>query len=332
MASKKKKSAEIEWIGGLVELPADAIGEGETARPAAIFWLSADGVLLGSSVAAPSELLTEALDSFKTTIEEPLEGEPHTPTHVRVSSRELAEMLRKEFPAIEVTHAPTPEMDQALEDLLDELNAEADGEQSYLAEDVGPEQVAEFFAATATLFRADPWALSAREHGALAVNIDALGVRDAVLAIAGQKGEGVGLMLFARAADFDAYVAQSRKGPLADPGKFPPHSALSFERGEDLPPELLDEVETHQWEVADADSYPWVVMLDAGLEARAPSAAEVAVIAAVSRAIAGVDRAKLESAWNSGAMFTQTVRVARLSGEVEVALQTLDRKPGPKDN
>lgn len=52
-----KKAAGIEWIGGTVAMPAYVTGEGEPYRPEALFWMGADGAILGStSAVAPTSV------------------------------------------------------------------------------------------------------------------------------------------------------------------------------------------------------------------------------------------------------------------------------------
>jgi hypothetical protein len=329
MAARKKKTSGVEWVGGLLEMPAYVTGEGEPYRPGVIFWMGEDGALLGTAIAKPSELLAQAVDSLKSTIEQPLFGRAHTPSRLRVASRDLYEVLREAFPAIEVTCAPTPEMDVVLESLLEEMNEDAEGDQSYLEGGVSAGSVAAFFAATAALYRLKLWSIAS--PSLVSVTIEALGVRDAALALAGEKDEGFGVLLFATPRDFDAHLVQSKAGPLADPKRIPAHYSLSFERGEEIPPSLRGEVAEHHWEIADQDAYPWLVMLDAGLEARAPTGKEMRIVEAITRAFATADKTSMSAAWRGGAPFAGTYMVETHGGEVEVTLRVPHPRTGQKD-
>lgn len=60
MAAKKR--IEIEWIGGLVSLPAYVTGEGDPYRPEALFWMGAEGAVLGHTVGEPGELVGVACE------------------------------------------------------------------------------------------------------------------------------------------------------------------------------------------------------------------------------------------------------------------------------
>src|SRR5690606_41102281 len=110
MAVKKKRIG-IEWVGGIVAMPVYVTGEGEPYRPETLFWMSAEGAVLGHSVGKPGELVELACESLRRTIEQPMFGRPHAPDRVRVASPELAEALRAGQPDLEVVCAPTPEID-----------------------------------------------------------------------------------------------------------------------------------------------------------------------------------------------------------------------------
>jgi len=57
VAAKKKKSKSVEWVGGLVTLPALITDEGEPFQPEALVWLDADGVVVGEAMGRPGEVL-----------------------------------------------------------------------------------------------------------------------------------------------------------------------------------------------------------------------------------------------------------------------------------
>jgi len=68
MASKNKRAG-IEWVGGLVSMPAYVTGDGGPYRPEVLFWMSADGAVLGHTAGKPGELLGLASASLQSTIE-----------------------------------------------------------------------------------------------------------------------------------------------------------------------------------------------------------------------------------------------------------------------
>jgi hypothetical protein len=134
--------------------PAYVTGEGEPYRPETLFWMSAEGAVLGHTVGKPGELVELACESLRSTIEQSMFGRPHAPDRVRVASPELAETLRAGEPDLEVVCAPTPEIDAVFAAMRERMNDDAETEQSYLSPDVGPGAIAAFFRAAAALFRA----------------------------------------------------------------------------------------------------------------------------------------------------------------------------------
>ncbi len=119
----KQKTTGVEWVGGLILMPAYVTGEGEPYRPETLFWMGADGAVLGSAVARPGEALGMAAASLRSTIERPMVGRAHAPVRVRVASPELAGALRAARLGIEIVCAPTPEIDAVLALMREKLHA-----------------------------------------------------------------------------------------------------------------------------------------------------------------------------------------------------------------
>jgi len=186
-----KKTAGIEWVAGTVAIPVYVTGEGEPYRPEALFWMGADGAILGSTVAKPGELLPMASESLQSAIEQPMYGKPHSPTRVRVASAELADALRAGHPGLDVVCAPTPELDEMLALMREKMAEDGATEQSYLSPEIEPEAMAAFFTAAAALFRAKPWKLVPDDQCLFSVTIEQLGVRDAAMSVIGQIGQSL---------------------------------------------------------------------------------------------------------------------------------------------
>jgi hypothetical protein len=182
MASKKKRAG-IEWVGGLVSMPAYVTGEGDPYRPEVLFWMSPEGAVLGHTAGKPGELVGLASASLRSTIERPMFGQPHAPQRVRVASPELAEALRAGHAGLEVVCAPTPESDAVLAVMREKLNEDAETGQSYLSPELGPEAIAAFFHAAAELFRSRPWKTVPSDQSLFSVTIEQLGVNDAALSV-----------------------------------------------------------------------------------------------------------------------------------------------------
>lgn len=209
MATKNRNTG-IEWVGGLVALPAYVTGEDEPYRPETLFWMGAEGAVLGHAAGKPGELIGLAAESLRSTIERPMFGKPHAPTRVRVASPELAEALRGGHPGLEVVCAPTPEIDAVAAAMRGKMKEDAATEQSYLSREVGPDAVGAFFRAAAALFRAKPWKVVPSDQSLISVTIEQLGVRDAAMSVIGQMGQSHALILFSGIDDFEAYLAAAK--------------------------------------------------------------------------------------------------------------------------
>jgi hypothetical protein len=330
MAARRQRSG-VEWVGGVITMPAYVSGEGEPYRPDVLLWLGADGVILGSVVARPDELLGQASASLQEAIERPLAGRAHRPTRVRVASRELAEALRAGHPGIELVHAPTPEIDAVLAAMRAKLAEDNDSEPSYLSPEVGPEAMARLFRAAAALFRAKPWQTVPSGQSLLSVTIEKLGMKDAAMSVIGQMGQSAGLILFSSVEDFEAYLAADEARMQGDDARIPPHLALHFERGAEHPAALHEEIAEHRWEVAVADAFPSLLALDEDLIARPPTAKDVTIAEAVALALPELLREKkaLLAAWEGGEAVSRTLTVRTHIGDVEVTLRAPCERDAP---
>jgi hypothetical protein len=319
----RNEPAVIEWLGGTVFLPGYVTGEGEAYRPAALFWMGADGALLGSTVARPGEIALMASDSLRRTIEEPEWGQPHAPTRVRVASAELADALRAGHPGLDVVCAPTPELDETLAELRAHLDEEGLGEQSYLAPGVEPAAMAALFKTAAALFRAQPWKVVPDDQSLISVTIEQLGVRDAAMSVIGQMGQSLGFVLFSGLDNFEAYLDGTGVLEPDEEPELPPHLALSFERGAELAPELHKEIAEYQWDIAAGDAYPLLIVVGDESLARPPSAADVILVEAIARALTAIvaDEKALRAAWAGGAPVCRTVALTTHQGEMDVTLR-----------
>jgi hypothetical protein len=320
--SAGKTRTGIEWVGGLVAMPAYVTGEGEPYRPETLLWMGAEGAVLGHAVGKPGELIGLACESLRSTIERPMLGRPHAPERVRVASPELAEALRAGQSRIEVVCAPTPEIDAVLAAMRERMTDEGGTEQSYLSPEVDPAVVAAFFRAAAALFRAKPWKTVPSDHSLFSVSIEKLGVTEEALLVTGQMGQGLGLIRFSGIDDFEAYLDAADAVEQGEEPTMPPHFALNFERGAELSPALREEIAEHHWEVASAEAYPWLVAVDEDLVARPPTAKEVAIAEAIALALPEVleDEEALLAAWNGGEPVARTLVVPTHSGDLEVSL------------
>lgn len=319
----RKKRTGIEWVGGIVAMPAYVTGEGEPFRPEALFWISAEGAVLSYTVGKPGEVVELACESLRNAVAQPMSGRPHAPDRVRVASPELAEALRAGQPDLEVVCAPTPEIDAVFDAMRERMNDDAEIEQSYLSPDVGPGAVGALFRAAAALFRAKPWKTVPSDQSLFLVSIEKLGVTDAALSVIGQMEQSLGLILFSGIDDLEAYLDAADAMKNGEEPTMPPHVVLNFERGAEVSAALRKEIAEHHWEVASVDAYPWLVAVDEGLIVRPPTAEEVTIAEAIALALPNVLKEKeaLLAAWSGGDPVARTFVVATHVGDVEVSLR-----------
>lgn len=334
----KSESPDIEWVGGLVRVPAYVVGE-NPYRPDALFWMDAQGEVLHSSVARPGELLHGAAEDLRTVIAESALELGLVPTRVRVASHELASALRTVSRELEIVCAPTPEIDALKVLIRDRFAQDAATEQSYLRGGHDPLAMGSFFEATAACYRAKPWELVPSDQHLFTVSIEELGLHDAVLSVVGRLGQSTGFVLFASRADFEAYLDA---GDALAHGQIPlmaPHLALNFERGSELSVDLRKEIARYGWEVAGAAAYPWLMAMDEELVARPPTAAELAIATALARALPGVLEESasvhaLNVAWAGGAPLVcsrevETLQARSVTVTLRVEAQPVAQASGP---
>lgn len=311
-----------EWVGGIVAMPAYVTGEGEPYRPETLLWMGPTGAVLGSATGKPGEVLALANDSLNETIARPMYGPPHRPKRVRVASPELAAVLHDGQPDIDVIYDATPELDELYDRMRGET-PEGCGTQSYVSHDVTPEAMGALFAAAADLYRADPWQAVPYGSSLLLLTIEQLGVHEAAIVVFGREEPPSGILMFADRDDLEAYLNAIDHGTVVDSEQMPEHITLGFQPAAGIPPELREEITTHGWEVASADAYPWLLLLDSDLVTRPPSTREVTVLEALARALAAFvsDADNVRAVNAGGEPLTRTLSVATHAGELSVTLQ-----------
>jgi hypothetical protein len=310
-----------EWIGGLVSMPNYVTGEGELYRPDALFWMDADGAVLGNRLGKPGELVAVAAESLRSTVERPRGGPARAPARVRVASPELADALRTGQAGVEIVCAPTPEIDGLLESLRERMGKDED-EESHISSEIGPDAVGAFFRAAAGLFRARLGEIVPRPHDVLAVTIEELGVRDAVLSALGETGSSLGFVLFFNHDAFEAFVDVATAIARGErPTKMPGHVALHFEPEADLSAARRTEILQHRWEVAGTDAYPWVSVIDEDtVVGRSATAKEITLTETIALALTKLleEKDALLAAWKGGEIVERAIRVASYTGDFEV--------------
>ena len=161
------------------------------------------------------------------------------------------------------------------------------------------------------------------DQSLISVTIEKLQLKDAALTVIGQSGESLGLVLFATADDFEAFVAAADALEDGEKPALPRHLALHFDRGAKLSPALRKEIADHRWEVASSEAYPSLVTLDEDLVARPLTTEEITLAEALALALPKVlsNQQPVLNAWNGGEPVVQAVTVQTHVGEIEVTLR-----------
>lgn len=264
LPTSKKTSAKDtrEWVGGTVTLPGFITGEpGENYRPLMFMWLNEIQLVVGMSIINPENEPFDAISFLKDTISNPNDSLPGAPSHIRINDSTVAKQLQRAFPSIEVSIGPTPELDEVIEAMADELGGDNSPQ---LYSDITKRNyiISDFFDSTAALYTFAPWETVPRDDCIIGVTVESLGVSDGVLCIIGQQQESFGVLLFDSLNSYERYglfIDAMETGAMAT---IPPHRALAFEKANDIDPEVRKDIVRHQWKVANPNAYPILMCAD----------------------------------------------------------------------
>lgn len=288
MAARKRStptsSTGPERIGGIRTLHGVQVGVGQGFTPEMLIWISEDGAIVGTHMTSPGQALEEAAESLHETTEEPAEGKPRAPARVRVDSAELAETLRSALPLIEFRHAPTPEIDGAIADLLEHLGAGGPEFPGYLSAGASANEMAGLFDAGVAFLRARPWDVLPDDESLIGFSCAKLAASDLAISVLGAGGEIRGLAVFDGVAAFEEFLDSIERHQKEGDGPIAPHIALHFDRIDDLPQSAVEEISKHGWNDR-SDESPWVSVFTETGESRGASSAQTRLLELITRAV-----------------------------------------------
>lgn len=294
-----------EWAGAVLSMPAYVTGDGEPYRPDLVVWVdTSSGMIVGSEMVRPGEALDRAAALFAGATRAPLVGKPRVPRRLRVAERDLYDALADRVGRVELVLAPTPEMDEVLETLREQM-AESGGPESaatHLVDGITADDMAGLYRAAAHFYRAAPWR-SIPADAFLRISCDRLNMTDGALCVVGQSGEAFGFAQLDSTSDAIAYC--DALDDLEEGGGrpvLPPHRMLTYNDRDDLAPSLLREIESYGWETAGPDALPAIAAIDTDLVARPLARDELVAMTAIIEAISGLVEAEpdLAAAWDDG--------------------------------
>ncbi|MBT6273890.1 MAG: hypothetical protein HOI95_07130, partial [Chromatiales bacterium] len=255
-----------EWVGGVFALPVTVAGQ---PAPDLLTWMEVrSGLVVGQAFAGADDPEGDLGTLLSRTIDEPMVGLPRRPRRVRVADRTLAESVAVAVSELEITVAPTPELDRLMRELSKSFTAGASANDDskdglgYLSlTGVSPGLVAALFDASAALWNAAPW-LYATDGDVLRVDVPALGIEGACLCIIGAAEQDYGLILFPSVQGYLKFVDQAERhenAPSAAVDLGTTYMSLNFERGAGLPQKMRREIARHRFTVAAPDAHPVVM-------------------------------------------------------------------------
>jgi len=322
MKPSRETKPSVEWLCGVLTIPTQLFDPNSQTEPLqSIVWMIPNGPVLGSLTLEPGQApSTVVIEHFRETTHSPLIGKPHTPERIRVAHAELADVLRAELsPTISVVCAPTPELDALLESMTEFMSHRQPEAPSYLSADVTSDKMAAFFRAAAALYRAQPWTCLPSDMPLL-LDVEALALQGAALVIMGHGNQEYGFLLFSSQADFNGFLHAAK---LAQPTVQPPMPlfALDYNRGADIPVELRKEATAHGWQVANANAYPAITVLDAQFSEHSPTPTQLKQAEAIALALAEFAQSRRDASTAKQpqpAAVTTTVQTH--SGPIQVTL------------
>ena len=251
-----------EWVGGRLSTPFYIQDRDEPYRPDMVLWMELpEGFVVGQAIVNPEDREGAVARALRSALTQPSVGSPRRPSAIRVADAATAAEVRAEVGrAIPVTVAPTPELDELLQHMIETLPPGEDDEPSYFARGHVPAAAIEkLFAASRRLFQVKPWAV-ADDTQVIRMDIPALGIEGACLSVIGQLGESRGVLIFPSIDDFEAFLDAAESGEL-ERGRIALSAGwlgLTFEPATELPPSMRREAMEHGWPVESADAYPVV--------------------------------------------------------------------------
>jgi hypothetical protein len=271
----------IEWVGSIVRTPDESLS--------CAAWVEHPRGVVQALEALGDDELDGALGR---TLVRALGSTTRKPNRVVVKTNaDVAAMTAVVPRGIKVVVGDTA----ALSDLVAEIEETLRIPKSHLAgEDVTPELVGALFEAAATLHRAAPWRV-VDEETAIQLDVPALGIEAACVALTGKTGPDKGLLLFPSIDAYDLFLAADEAAMNEEELELKEdaeeelawHCELSFGSPDALHPAMQMETKTHGWPVADSDAHPALYNLHAlNGDTEACWADEVRLMTALANAVA----------------------------------------------
>jgi hypothetical protein len=287
MAAKKHDSG-IEWVGGVVALAKETVRDelGLPFQPTTFGWLGSNGELLAFELGKAEAVAQLALHTLSAAIARPMVGSSHRPARVRVESTAVADALRIAHPDIEVVCGPAPELIKLRNAQFDLVAPKQAPKFSLLGRGTEASVIAAHYAASAALYRAQPWDTIAPIQQTFLVAIDKLDLKLGGLLIGGPADKHSSFSLFETFEDLIDHLNIKSRQALDPKAYVPGMFVHMFVPAKFVPEQVRNEVQAHNWELADAAEHPLLKYADSDGAELVPSTSEYVVAEAVTLAIA----------------------------------------------
>lgn len=215
------------WSCGVRSLPASIVGDPPVST-AGVLWMC-QGFVVGAQVFEGKHVSDLQLrQSFEAAATRPMDGAPQgRPDRIRTASPSLAGQLRNVLPKVHVEVQPTPDIDDAFDDLARSLSRPhltPFDEFMELDEAVREPLVR----AALEVFELYPWEVFPAD-APVRVDVPKCGLRDGRLTVMGHAGESYGLMLFSTPADLDFFATAGESSVPAAELDLPKCYSLNYE-------------------------------------------------------------------------------------------------------
>ncbi|HEU4427207.1 MAG TPA: SEC-C domain-containing protein [Myxococcota bacterium] len=286
---RRGRDGSREWIGGLLTTPIYVTDADRPHRVQLAAWVELpDGLVVAMDPVDPETAEGSVGRLLAMALREPLIGSPRRPERVRIADPSLMPEVRRALGhAVAIEIAPTPELDELLDEMMRTLPP-SDEEDSYLEEGrVPPALAAHLFRCAERLHRAAPWNDPDCELP-IRLDIPELGVEGACIVVIGSLAEERGLLIFPSLEALDAFesAAVEARRPKRRPDLGTTLLSLEFERGASLAKSMRREVAAHGWPVASSDAFPVVSARERDGAPRPLEARDVRIAAASASAVA----------------------------------------------
>lgn len=323
--AKPVSADRLTWVASQFDFPGVVNSENGDLpyQPQGLVWMDAEGFVRNLSALEPEDaknpLAIQA--SFEQAMDHPDFGQTEKPNTIRTDNQHIIDALSPLYPNIKLIKGETPEVDEVLLSLTENMNA-TQTVSLYSELEIPGKQVAAFFKSTANLYRKGPWRKITNANALIGISIKALGVQEAVLVTIGHEGLHFGMVLFESLKDYEAYALLAQLMDVSRMPETPTHRALTFVPAKDIEPNQRKDFMENGWEIASPDAYPDLCLLCNGGIIAAPCKHDLEILTAVSNAVVALidDSTLIKKAMSSGAAFSTTKTVTSGNKAVDVTL------------